>query len=113
LSQKAVDLARQNGIDAHYTHVTDGLPFGTAEFDVVLACFVLHFKIQEATFGEIRRVLKPSGVFVFNLFNIDTDIVVDSLEQSGFSVSCSSPNCALKSNHSVWSALPLTPLESS
>jgi SAM-dependent methyltransferase len=45
---------------------TEHLPFHAAEFDVVLAVWVLeHLPQPRTAFSEIARVLKPGGRFIF------------------------------------------------
>ncbi len=44
----------------------DGLPFVSGSFDVVTASWLLeHLPRPAATFGEIARVLRPGGAFIF------------------------------------------------
>jgi SAM-dependent methyltransferase len=46
------------------------LPFGDAEFDVVVCQFGAMFFPDRATaFGEARRVLRPGGAFVFSVWD--------------------------------------------
>jgi SAM-dependent methyltransferase len=46
------------------------LPFGDAEFDAVVCQFgVMFFPDKAKAFGEVRRVLKPGGVFLFNVWD--------------------------------------------
>lgn len=41
-------------------------PYTDAVFDHVLACGVLHFLADiEPVFGEVRRLLRPNGTFIF------------------------------------------------
>lgn len=50
------------------TDLREELPFADAAFDVVYAHLSLHYFNYETTvrlFGEIRRILKPGGVFAF------------------------------------------------
>jgi SAM-dependent methyltransferase len=45
------------------------LPFGNAAFDAVVAQFVaMFFADRPAAYREVRRVLKPGGRFVFNVW---------------------------------------------
>ena len=46
LSLRAVELACASGLEARLVHTGDLLPFTTATFDVVIACFVLHRRDQ-------------------------------------------------------------------
>jgi SAM-dependent methyltransferase len=61
------------------------LPFPAASFDVVFCQFgVMFFPDKVAAFGEARRVLRPGGTLVFNVWdrieeNEFADIVTDTL----------------------------------
>jgi len=68
------DSLRQNRVTPYLVHSHAGkLPFGTASFDLVTANMVVeHVQDPIAILSEIRRILKPRGVFVFhtpNFFN--------------------------------------------
>ena len=53
------------------------LPFGDAEFDAVVCQFgVMFFPDKAKAFSEARRVLRPGGVFLFNVW--------DSLSENEF-----------------------------
>ncbi|MHB1100744.1 MAG: class I SAM-dependent methyltransferase [Burkholderiales bacterium] len=62
------------------------LPFGDATFDAVVCQFgVMFFPEKVKAFSEARRVLKPEGVFVFNVWdrikdNEFADTVTTALE---------------------------------
>jgi ubiquinone/menaquinone biosynthesis C-methylase UbiE len=46
------------------------LPFGDAEFDAVVCQFgVMFFPDKPKAFAETRRVLRPGGVFLFNVWD--------------------------------------------
>ena len=46
------------------------LPYDDASFDVVVCQFsVMFFPDRVAAYGEIRRVLRPGGTFLFNVWN--------------------------------------------
>ena len=47
-----------------YSHV----PVAKASFDVVTACFVTHYFVDKRPFEEIRRILRPGGLFIFNAY---------------------------------------------
>jgi SAM-dependent methyltransferase len=50
------------------------LPFGDATFDAVVCQFgVMFFPDKSVAFAEARRVLKPGGVFVFNVWDRITE----------------------------------------
>lgn len=69
---RARDVARQLGehfdvpIDIHEGWAED-MPFEDDSFDLVLASSVVeHVRDVRATFAEVRRVLRPGGIFWFN-----------------------------------------------
>ena len=49
------------------------MPFEAEVFDIVFAVFVMHFNIDLQALAELYRVLKPSGLFVFNVYQRDID----------------------------------------
>lgn len=63
-----------------------GLPFRDAEFDAVVCQFgAMFFPDKAKAFSEARRVLRPGGVFIFNVWdriaeNEFADIVTTALE---------------------------------
>jgi SAM-dependent methyltransferase len=63
-SPRMVELTREKGVDARVGDV-QALPFGAAEFDVVVAAWMLYHAtdLQRALDG-IVRVLRPSGRLV-------------------------------------------------
>lgn len=64
VSERMVELARERGVDARVGDVQE-LPFANAEFDVVVAAWVL-FHVQDLDRGlsEIARVLRSGGRLV-------------------------------------------------
>jgi ubiquinone/menaquinone biosynthesis C-methylase UbiE len=46
----------------------DHLPFSDARFDAVMACYVMHYLQDDRPLRELRRVLKPDGCLIFNLY---------------------------------------------
>lgn len=48
------------------------LPFGDASFDLVASNLTLQWYDPQAAFPEIRRVLRPGGLFVFTSLGPDT-----------------------------------------
>ena len=49
------------------------LPFATASFDMVWSNFALHWLgSPQAAFGEVYRVLRPGGAFMFSTLGPDT-----------------------------------------
>jgi SAM-dependent methyltransferase len=76
LAETSIDLARQNfalhGLEAEALQVADGaaLPFDQASFDVVYCHGVLQYAADApAVVAEARRVLRPSGVAIFMVYN--------------------------------------------
>jgi ubiquinone/menaquinone biosynthesis C-methylase UbiE len=64
-------LERFPEIEAHVSSDPVALPFETDSFDTVLSCGVLeHVEDPDGSLDELRRVLKPGGIFhVVNLPN--------------------------------------------
>jgi ubiquinone/menaquinone biosynthesis C-methylase UbiE len=63
-SPRFVELTRSRGVDAREGDVQD-LPFGDEAFDVVAALWMLyHVPDVDRAIAEIRRVLRPGGLFV-------------------------------------------------
>lgn len=62
------------------------LPFGDGMFDAVVCQFgVMFFPDKSKSFSEARRVLKPGGIFIFNVWdriaeNEFADVVTTALE---------------------------------
>jgi ubiquinone/menaquinone biosynthesis C-methylase UbiE len=75
LSEESLDICRewlrQEELDADVRQAkAEALPFGDNEFDVVVSFGVLDHMMKESaqqTFDEVRRVLKPGGLFHVNL----------------------------------------------
>lgn len=64
VSERMVELARGNGVDARVGDVQD-LEFGDGVFDLVVAAWMLyHVPDLERSLQEIVRVLKPGGRLV-------------------------------------------------
>jgi ubiquinone/menaquinone biosynthesis C-methylase UbiE len=63
-SERFVELTRDRGVESHLGDVQD-LPFADASFDVVAALWMLyHVPDIPRALAEIRRVLRPGGLFV-------------------------------------------------
>jgi ubiquinone/menaquinone biosynthesis C-methylase UbiE len=68
----AIAAQRQADDDRITWRQADGmaLPFGDAEFDVVCCQFgAMFFPDRVKAYGEVKRVLKPGGTFVFNVWD--------------------------------------------
>lgn len=84
ISEKAISLCQKQNIKAELTALGKPLPFDTESFDLIFAVFVMHFNIDMRTLRELRRVLRSSGLFVFNVYQRDIDGLVAQLEEVGF-----------------------------
>jgi len=89
LNQPMLDLAAAIGIRRPVEwRQADAmqLPFGDATFDAVVCQFgVMFFPEKSKAFSEARRVLRPGGVFIFNVWdrikeNEFADSVTNALE---------------------------------
>jgi len=71
LSEKAVEFARQKGIEAYVADAEDKLPFPSAFFDVVFAGEVIEHTFDTDRFlEETGRVMKPDGSLVLTTPNL-------------------------------------------
>lgn len=86
ISEKAISRfhSQIKNISAKQTLPDEPLPFESATFDVIFAIFVMHFNIDIQTLAELHRVLQPSGLFVFNVYQRDIDGLIAQLEEVGF-----------------------------
>jgi SAM-dependent methyltransferase len=63
-SERMVELATERGVDARVADV-QALPFDDAEFDAVVAAWMLyHVPDLDRALAECERVLRPGGTFV-------------------------------------------------
>ena len=72
--ERALELTGQRGLGAQLVQgSTDALPFGDAEFDVVLSIdvIVLHGIDDAKAIREMFRVLRPGGQLIMNLAAFD------------------------------------------
>lgn len=76
ISEWAVDKARKKGIDARVIDIEkEELPYDDNFFDVVICSEVLeHIIDQDKILKEIHRVLKPEGVFIATIPNINQPV---------------------------------------
>src|SRR5579859_7865194 len=84
ISEKAIDRCKEQNIKAQLTELRGKLPFNTADFDIIFAVFVMHFHIDMPTLHELCRVLRPSGLFVFNIYQRDIVELTEQLKEAGF-----------------------------
>lgn len=64
ISERMVELTRARGVDARLGDAQE-LPFADAEFDLVVAAWVLfHYAALDGGLTEIARVLRPGGRLV-------------------------------------------------
>ena len=72
ISSELIKIARQENpkIEFKIGSISKKLPYKKGEFDIVLGALVMHY-IDNWTpaFKEIKRVLKPKGLFVFSTEN--------------------------------------------
>lgn len=71
ISEEMVRIARRENPDVEFRiGNVEKLPYNKGEFDIVLAALCLgHLDNWDNVFKEVRRVLKPHGVFVFSIDN--------------------------------------------
>jgi ubiquinone/menaquinone biosynthesis C-methylase UbiE len=69
------------------------LPFADGEFDVVVCQFAAMFFPEKAkAFGEVRRVLRAGGAFIFNVWDrIETNEFADEITRAVAAEFASSP----------------------
>lgn len=84
ISKKAIDSCVKQGLDARLTYPNQRLPFDDAAFDLIFAIFVMHFNVGMFTLEELRRVLRPTGNFIFNVYHRDIEGLIEQLEEAGF-----------------------------
>ncbi len=87
LNQAMLDLAREVGTQRPVEwRQADAmqLPFEDAVFDAVVCQFgVMFFPEKAKAFSQARRVLKPGGVFLFNVWDrIETNEFADTVTQA-------------------------------
>jgi len=87
LNQAMIDTAAQIGTDRPVEwRQADAmqLPFADAEFDTVVCQFgVMFFPDKGGGFAEVRRVLKPGGAFLFNVWDrIEDNEIPDELTRA-------------------------------
>lgn len=70
ISANAVDEARRSGLEAIKVEDASVLPFDAGSFDAVVCIEVLeHLFDPKAALENIRRVLKPGGIFISTVPN--------------------------------------------
>lgn len=64
MSRRMVEVAQSRGLDAEVVNAQD-LPYADESFDAVAALWMLyHVPDRAAALSEVRRVLRPGGIFV-------------------------------------------------
>src|SRR5579884_1006673 len=86
ISKKAVKCAHKAGLAVRLTQPDRPLPFNDASFDYIFAIFVMHFNVGISTLEELKRILHPSGKFVFNVYRRDVEGVLEQLDEVGFHI---------------------------
>lgn len=71
IAEGMLTVAREHGIHAVYGDA-ESLPFENAHFDAVVSSSVLQWCEAAKVLAEVKRVLKPGGVFVFSTFGEHT-----------------------------------------
>jgi len=71
IAEGMLQHARSHGVDAIYGDA-EALPFEDGRFQAVVSSSVLQWCEAETVLGEVWRVLKPGGVFVFSTFGEHT-----------------------------------------
>jgi len=84
ISENAILYCHKQGLAAVLTFPEKPLPFEAATFDLIFAIFVMHFNISMLTLLELRRVLRDSGKFLCNVYQLDVDRVSKQLRDAGF-----------------------------
>ena len=78
------DWAEDKEIELHYFDITRGLNrFGSKEFDIVSAQFLMPYLSDMSLsylLAEIRRILKPNGIFVCQNLHADVDVLLSMME---------------------------------
>lgn len=76
VSEELLKLARAKGIDAHFCDVDENnLPFPDNTFDLVVSSDVIeHVLHTDHLLNEINRVLKPGGLYVAVIPNVNQPI---------------------------------------
>jgi SAM-dependent methyltransferase len=83
-SKKAISYCHEQSLSAMHSSPGELFPFETSSFDLIFAAFVMHFNIDMTALLELRRVLRSSGKFVFNVYQRSIDRVVLQLHRAGF-----------------------------
>jgi ubiquinone/menaquinone biosynthesis C-methylase UbiE len=76
-STEALNEARRkygDQVEFRSTDVSEPLPFADDSFDAVMSNVALHMfsdAVTRAAFAEVRRVLRPGGLFLFHVNSLD------------------------------------------
>jgi len=97
LNQSMLDVAASTGTHRAVTwSQADALqlPFANATFDAVVCQFgAMFFPDKPRAFAEARRVLRPGGVFLFNVW--------DRIEENEFPMTVTEARCCFRTTHHV------------
>ncbi len=101
--------ADASGLEIDYEQaVGESLPFDDARFDVVYCCDVLeHVSNVDLVVGQIARVLRPGGAFLFDTINRTTasKLATITVAQSGSSLRRRISTCGRCTSHRLsWNA---------
>ncbi len=67
LSQKMLDIAAARGVRSLVCGSGNNLPFPDGSFDAVVAAVWVFRYVEPRALGEVRRVLRPNGQFMFDV----------------------------------------------
>lgn len=67
-----------------YQSPTKPIPLENNEIDIITSFFVFHFNVTDYQIRELKRILKPNGILVFNLIKSASLEILKRLEENGF-----------------------------
>lgn len=74
IQERSRQVGEELGVKFHVHDLRQPLPFGREQFDVVLASLCLHYfpwLETQAAFNEVRRVLRPGGLFLCRVNSVN------------------------------------------
>jgi len=83
ISKRLIEIANKEAPESEFTiGNAEELPYKDKEFDIVMSALMLgHIEDWNKIFSEIKRVLKPKGIFVFSITN---PIVLKTVKRNWF-----------------------------